>query len=56
VAVFATGFVVPTMFALGIIFAGLWLMADVLGRKIDREREAAWREYWAEQDAAPPAD
>ncbi|MGN0064838.1 MAG: DUF4233 domain-containing protein [Nocardioides sp.] len=52
VAVIATGFAVTTMFALGAIFALLWLMADVLGRKIQREREVAWRAYWAENDAA----
>ncbi len=31
----ASGFVVPTMFFLGALFAGLWVLALVLGRRID---------------------
>jgi hypothetical protein len=43
------GFVVTTMFFLGIVFAALWVGAYVLGAKIDRERaerevlEEEWR-------------
>ena len=37
---FAVGFVVPTMFALGLIFGALWATAYWLGRKIERERAA----------------
>lgn len=45
----ALGFVVPVMFVLGAIFAALWTAADLLGRKIERERAAAWAAYRAEQ-------
>ncbi|WP_246861434.1 DUF4233 domain-containing protein [Nocardioides sp. SYSU D00065] len=50
VAAVALGFVVPVMFALGAIFAVLWTTADLLGRKIDRERAAAWAAWRAEQE------
>lgn len=36
------GVVVPLMFFLGGVFALLWGTADVLGRKIERERAAAY--------------
>lgn len=49
VAAIALGFVVPVMFALGAIFAVLWATADLLGRKIERERAAAWSAWRAEQ-------
>ncbi len=42
VAAIAMGFLTPIMFVLGIVFAILWAMADLLGRKIDRERAAAY--------------
>lgn len=42
------GFVVPTMFFLGGIFALLWGAAYLLGRRIERDREAA---YAAARDA-----
>jgi len=45
IAAVALGFVVPLMFVLGAIFALLWGMADGLGRKIERERAAAYAEY-----------
>ena len=38
----AVGFVIPMMFVLGGIFALLWGMGYFLGRKIEREREAAF--------------
>ena len=44
----AIGFLVPMMFVLGGIFAVLWGLADLLGRKIERERAAAWAAYRAE--------
>jgi hypothetical protein len=47
VLVLATGFVVPTMFLLGVIFGGLWVLTVVLGRKMAadlRLRESAARE------------
>ena len=43
------GFVVPVMFGLGLVFAALWTAADLLGRKIERERAEAWAAYRAEQ-------
>ena len=49
VAAIALGFVVPVMFGLGLVFAALWAGADLLGRKIERERAAAWAAYRAEQ-------
>ena len=44
VAVVASGLVVPVMFFLGLVFAGLWFLALHLGRKVERlqaERAAA---------------
>ena len=49
VAAVALGFVLPVMFVLGAVFAALWTAADQLGRKIERERAAAWAAYRAEQ-------
>ncbi|WP_322919741.1 DUF4233 domain-containing protein [Nocardioides renjunii] len=49
VAAVGLGFVVPAMFVLGAVFAALWATADLLGRKIERERAAAWAAYRAEQ-------
>ena len=48
VAAIGLGFVVPLMFLLGAIFALLWGTADVLGRKIERERAAAYAAFRAE--------
>jgi hypothetical protein len=47
VAAFAIGFVVPMMFFLGALFALLWGMAYFLGRRIERERAAAYAAYGA---------
>jgi uncharacterized membrane protein len=52
VAAIGLGFVIPVMFALGAVFAALWAAADLLGRKIERERAAAWAAYRAEQPGA----
>jgi hypothetical protein len=49
VGAIALGFVVPVMFGLGLVFAVLWAAADGRGRKIERERAAAWAAYRAEQ-------
>ncbi len=49
VAAIALGFVVPAMFVLGVIFAVLWTAADLLGRKIERERAEAWAAWRSEQ-------
>ena len=46
------GVLVPMMFFLGAVFGLLWGTADLLGRKIDRERAAA---YAALEDSADPA-
>lgn len=48
-AAVALGFVVTTMFFLGAIFALLWASADLLGRKIERERAAAFAAFDAQQ-------
>lgn len=52
VAAIALGFVVPMMFVLGAIFALLWGTAYFLGRKIERERAAAYAAYDAEQSGS----
>lgn len=49
VAAIGLGFVVPMMFGLGAVFAVLWGTAYFLGRKIERERGAAY----AAHDGAP---
>ena len=48
VAAIGLGFVIPMMFLLGGIFAALWATADHLGRRIEREKAAAWAAYRAE--------
>jgi len=45
IAAILLGLVIPLMFVLGGIFALLWGLADGLGRKIDRERAAAFAAY-----------
>ncbi len=47
----ALGLLIPMMFLLGAIFAGLWAGAVFLGRKIERERAA----YDAPGDASDTA-
>ncbi len=44
-AAIALGLLVPMMFFLGTIFALLWGTADLLGRKIERERAAAYAAF-----------
>lgn len=44
-AAIALGFLVPLMFGLGALFAALWATAYLLGRKIERERAAAYAAY-----------
>ncbi|MFE7559850.1 DUF4233 domain-containing protein [Kitasatospora sp. NPDC057500] len=39
-ALIASGFVVPTMFALGAVFAGLWWCSVHYGRRIDEIKAA----------------
>ena len=43
------GFVIGLMFFLGTVFALLWATADLLGRKIERERAAAYAALEADQ-------
>lgn len=40
VALVVAGFLVPLMFLLGSVFAGLWLVALRMGRRIDGDRAA----------------
>lgn len=44
-AAFALGVLVPTMFFLGAIFALLWGTAYFLGKRIERDRAAAYAAY-----------
>jgi uncharacterized membrane protein YciS (DUF1049 family) len=48
VVTLALGFVVPIMFALGLVFGGLWAGAYFLGSKVDREKaeRAELEEQW----------
>ncbi len=48
-AAVALGFLVTTMFFIGGIFALLWASADLLGRKIEREKAAAYAAFDAQQ-------
>jgi hypothetical protein len=45
VAAVALGFVIGIMFFLGAVFALLWATAYLLGRKIERERAAAYADF-----------
>ncbi|MEQ6901261.1 DUF4233 domain-containing protein [Nocardioides sp. YIM 152588] len=45
VAAVGLGLVTPVMWALGPIFAALWAAAYLLGRRIERERAAAFAEF-----------
>lgn len=49
VAAIGLGFVISMMIVLGTIFALLWGTADLLGRRIEREKAAAWAAYHAER-------
>ncbi len=55
VAAIGLGFVISLMFVLGAIFALLWGTADFLGRKIERERAAAYAVLDAELAAEAEA-
>ncbi len=48
VVAIALGFVVTAMFVLGAIFAALWVTADLMGRRIEQEKVAAWAEFRAQ--------
>ncbi|MEU6138012.1 DUF4233 domain-containing protein [Nocardioides sp. NPDC047086] len=45
VVAIAMGFLISIMFVVGVIFAVLWGMADILGRKIESERAAAFEAF-----------
>ncbi|MFF8842941.1 DUF4233 domain-containing protein [Streptomyces sp. NPDC015127] len=51
IALVASGFVVPAMFFLGALFAGLWWASVFYGRRID-EAKARWE---AQASAGPDA-
>jgi uncharacterized membrane protein len=50
-ATLALGFVVPVMFALGVVFGSLYTAAYVLGRKIEVDRAVWEREQGPTSDA-----
>ncbi|GAA4374986.1 DUF4233 domain-containing protein [Nocardioides caricicola] len=50
-AAIGLGFVIPLMFVLGGIFAGLWASAYFLGIKIERERAAAYAAFDASAES-----
>ena len=49
-AAIALGFLVTSMFFLGVLFALLWGTADLLGRKIERERAEAYARFDAARE------
>ena len=49
VAAIAVGFWIGLMFFLGAVFAALWATAYLLGRKIERERAAAYAAFDAQE-------
>jgi uncharacterized protein DUF4233 len=51
-AAIGLGFVIPMMFFLGAVFALLWGTAYFLGRKIERERAAAYA-AWDARESGP---
>lgn len=53
VAAIALGFTIPLMFVLGGIFALLWGSAYFLGRRIERERAAAFAAFDATEPSVP---
>jgi len=50
-AAIALGLVVPLMFFLGVVFAALWAGAYLLGRRIERERAAAYAAWEGRHEA-----
>ncbi len=50
----ALGLLAPAMFFLGGVFAALWATADLLGRRIERERAAAYDAYEAARSENGP--
>lgn len=54
VAAIALGLLVTPMFFLAGLFAALWAAADLLGRRIERERAAAYDAYEAARSEERP--
>ncbi|WP_092860875.1 DUF4233 domain-containing protein [Quadrisphaera sp. DSM 44207] len=52
----ATGVVVPAMFLVGALFAGLWLWIVSVGRRIDADRRRWARDLAAQQARSRPPD
>lgn len=52
-AAFGLGVVVPMMFFLGAVFALLWGTAYFLGRRIERERAAAYAAHESGEEPGP---
>ncbi|MFE9097661.1 DUF4233 domain-containing protein [Streptomyces sp. NPDC007264] len=52
IALIASGFVVPTMFFLGVVFAALWWASVHFGRKIDQAKAR----FAAESEGSGPAE
>lgn len=52
IALIAGGFVVPSMFFLGVCFAGLWWASVHFGRKVDEAKAARGAAEGAQADAA----
>lgn len=50
IALVASGFVVPTMFFLGALFAALWAASVHFGRKVDAAK-ARWAQLAAQEEA-----
>lgn len=54
IALVLSGFVIPTMFFLGVVFAGLWWASIHYGRKVD-EVKARWAAQAEDVSAGPDA-
>lgn len=55
-AAIGLGFVVPAMFVLGVAFAAFWVMAIVLGRRMDEFRPSTDRTQPPTDRSQPPTD
>lgn len=55
VVMIATGFVVPMMFGIGVLFTGLWAFGLHTGAKVERERAIVERELAAREGGAAPS-
>jgi energy-coupling factor transporter transmembrane protein EcfT len=48
VLLIALGFVIPTMFFVGCLFAALWIYCFIAGRRLDRRNDAIIRSHTSE--------